>query len=140
MKNVANKIQALQENYKANEAGLSLREYVESEADSDPNFFRWLFSEELEQDFDSSLTAEQKEEYQKFLNELPNDIDVINQNPFGNIEGGVILKVIGADSESAATSAVEEYLRDNDKEEEVGYDASVSEEEGVFFVRLVDFN
>ncbi len=68
-----NAIKALEENYadyrRNGEPGdtTTLREYVESQADSDPGFFRWLFNDDNIEDFGTSLTEEQKEEYQKFL-------------------------------------------------------------------------
>lgn len=71
------KLQQLKENYIASEGGkeeerqLTLREYVEIESENDPNFFRWFFDEELDEDFDSSLTDEQKEEFKEFLSTLP---------------------------------------------------------------------
>jgi hypothetical protein len=48
----------------------TLRTYVEHEATSNPGFFRWLFD-----DFDitlwgTSLTKEQKEEYETWLHDL----------------------------------------------------------------------
>lgn len=61
--------QALRENYNMYcESQTSFREYVECQSQSDPNFFRWLFSEEFDNDFDSDLTDEHKEAFQKFLN------------------------------------------------------------------------
>ena len=73
MKNQEIKIQSIKENYNSNEyakSNMDFRGYIEQEAENDPNFFRWLFSEELEEDFDSSLNDEQREEYSKFLNEV----------------------------------------------------------------------
>ena len=66
MKNLENKIQVLNENRN----DVVLREYVETSAKSDPNFFRWLFGEEFDNDFDSSMTEEQKEEYRKWVENL----------------------------------------------------------------------
>lgn len=34
----------------------TLREYVEAQADSDPGFFRWLFSNDDIEDFGANLT------------------------------------------------------------------------------------
>lgn len=63
------KIQQLIENYESanNPADISFKEYVERESGNDPNFFRFLFEEELENDFDSSLTEGQREEFEEFL-------------------------------------------------------------------------
>lgn len=48
----------------------TLREYVEAQADSDPAFFGWLFSDDDIKDFGTNLTDDQKEEYKNFLDEL----------------------------------------------------------------------
>jgi succinate dehydrogenase flavin-adding protein (antitoxin of CptAB toxin-antitoxin module) len=66
MKNLENQLQILNENRGETE----LREYVEMSAQSDPNFFRWLFGEDFDNDFDSSMTSEQKEEYNNWLETL----------------------------------------------------------------------
>ena len=79
MKNLETKLQILNERLSeanqgledsANSNGYTLKEYIESEADSDPNFFRFLFSEDFDNDFDLSLTDNQREEYNEFLNSL----------------------------------------------------------------------
>lgn len=49
---------------------ITLREYVERQAESDPNFFRWLFDDGELGDFDYGLSDEQREEYREFLEEL----------------------------------------------------------------------
>ena len=65
------KKQILIENYnQADNGSMTLKEYAEREADNDPNFFRWLFGYNLEQDFDLSMSEDEKREYQDFLNEL----------------------------------------------------------------------
>lgn len=66
MKNLDNKIQILNEN----RGEVSLYEYVTAESQSDPNFFRFLFSEEFEQDFDSSLSVDQKSEFENWVLQL----------------------------------------------------------------------
>lgn len=77
-KNTINKeyaLQVLQENYADylrngdHNDITTLREYVETQAESDPGYFRWLFNNDDLDDF-ADLTDEQKEEYQNFLNEL----------------------------------------------------------------------
>ena len=65
MQNLENKIQVLTENAKA--ANLTIREFVEIEKDNDPNFFRWLFDEDFENDFDANLSEDQKEEFENFF-------------------------------------------------------------------------
>lgn len=50
--------------------GLTFREYVEREAENDPNFFRWLFDDGNLGDFDHGLSEEQVEEYNEFIEEL----------------------------------------------------------------------
>lgn len=76
-----NAVQILEENLEsanehlensANDQGLeytpyTLKDFTESEAENDPNFFRWLFDYPFTNDFDCDLTDEQKAEYQKFL-------------------------------------------------------------------------
>lgn len=47
----------------------TLREYVETQAETDPGYFRWLFNNDDLDDF-ADLTDEQVEEYQSFLDEL----------------------------------------------------------------------
>lgn len=48
----------------------TFREYVERSSQSDLNFFRWLFSEEFDDDFDMSLTDEHRKAFEDFLNSL----------------------------------------------------------------------
>ena len=64
------KIQILKENFKNDESGITMKEYVEHCANSDPNFFRWLFDKEFDNDFSSSLNEEERESYSSFINEL----------------------------------------------------------------------
>ena len=47
----------------------TLREYVETQAESDPGYFRWLFNNDDLDDY-ADLTDEQLEEYKNFLDEL----------------------------------------------------------------------
>lgn len=62
----SNAVQILEENFQQHEGNISLSEWVECEAESDPNFFRFIFDEDLEQDFDRSLSDSQKEEFERF--------------------------------------------------------------------------
>jgi len=66
MKNLENKIKSLNEN----RGEISLYEYVYAESQSDPNFFRWLFDEEFDNDFDSSLSDDQTAEFNTWLEEI----------------------------------------------------------------------
>lgn len=66
MKNLDSKIQVLNEN----KGELSIYEYVVATSESDPNFYRWLFDQEFDDDFDSSLSDEQNEEYEAWVLEL----------------------------------------------------------------------
>ncbi len=66
IKNLENKLQILNEN----RSDLELKEYIEVSAESDPGFFRWLFDAELENDFDMSLTDEQREVYDELIKSL----------------------------------------------------------------------
>jgi len=47
-----------------------LKDYVQMLAADDPQFFRWLFGIDFENDFDLSLTDEQRQQYQDWLNTL----------------------------------------------------------------------
>lgn len=68
----SSKIEVLRESYEqqVNTHEISFRDYIELEAQSGSNFFRFLFDEDFEQDFDTSLTDEHREEYERFLNKL----------------------------------------------------------------------
>lgn len=48
----------------------SFKDYVELCSQSDPNFFSWLFDEELGSDFDTDLTEEHRESFSDFLKSL----------------------------------------------------------------------
>ena len=48
----------------------TLKSYIENEAKANPNFFRWLFDDYDITYFGTSLTKEQKEEYQAWLHDL----------------------------------------------------------------------
>ena len=60
----------LAENYKQSDSEMSFAEYVIRESENDPNFFRFLFDETFDSDFDLSLTDEQKQEFNDFVNSL----------------------------------------------------------------------
>ena len=64
------KLQQLEENYRASESEMSFREYVEAESNNDPNFFAWLFDEAFEEDFDMSLSDDQRVEFVEFMSNL----------------------------------------------------------------------
>lgn len=49
---------------------ISLRKFVEMEAESNPDFFRWLFGENFDQDYDFSLSKIQKHEFEKWKETL----------------------------------------------------------------------
>ena len=72
MKTIAirsNAEQILNENFK--NSGLStLREYVETSAENDPNFFRFLFNEDFDNDFSASLTEDHKQLYNSFIESI----------------------------------------------------------------------
>lgn len=65
----SNALQILQETFEETE-GTSLKQYVIDSSKADPNFFRWLFNEDLENDFDSSLTDAHKSEFDNFISEI----------------------------------------------------------------------
>ena len=64
------KLQQLDSNYRASESEISFKEYVEQESINDPNFFAWLFDEAFEEDFDKSLSDDQKVEFAEFMSNL----------------------------------------------------------------------
>ena len=70
----SNAEQILRENYKGVEdkEDISLKEWVENESVNDPNFYYWLFpdAENLDGDFGSGITDEQKEEFDNFMKSL----------------------------------------------------------------------
>lgn len=74
------------ENYESanNPADISFKEYVERESQNDPNFFRFLF----EDDFDFSLTDEQREEFEEFLEKEVITYDVVFNDDTSSNEKG----------------------------------------------------
>lgn len=66
--------QTLRENYESciDAETTTFREYVEMCADQDPNFFRWLFNEDFNNDFSSFVTDEHIELYNDFIKSLSN--------------------------------------------------------------------
>jgi hypothetical protein len=66
MKNLEQKIQILNQD----RGDLPLREHVWLLESFDPQFFRWLFEEDFDNDFDISLTDEQRQEYLNWFNTL----------------------------------------------------------------------
>lgn len=72
MKTIAirpNAMQILEENFEESSFE-TLREYVETAAKNDPNFFRFLFNEDFDSDFDSDLTKEHRSIYNEFIKSL----------------------------------------------------------------------
>ncbi len=70
MRNKDNKIQVLSENYNTavkDGETCEFAEWVKMEAQSDPNFYRWLFDDDSLQDFSA---GEYEEEFNDFCNEL----------------------------------------------------------------------
>lgn len=80
----AHKTQVLNENYRNYIGGeLSIEqeldsekmgfvEWVQNESENDPQFFRWFFDAELDQDFDSSLSEEQREIWADYISLITN--------------------------------------------------------------------
>ena len=65
-------LQAIRENYYCNNnmKEISFKDYLENEAEHDPNFFYELFeNEDYEQKWDSVLSEEDREEWEDLLNE-----------------------------------------------------------------------
>ena len=70
---LSNAKEILQENFtRGGVTGITLREYVELEAGSDPSIFYWLFpgSVNLTGDFGRGLSDSEQQEYHNFLNTL----------------------------------------------------------------------
>jgi hypothetical protein len=74
MENFEDKIYVLNEKREnlrgENDGQISLKRYVKLESQTDPGFFRWLFDYNFEEDFDQSLTAEQKKVFEQWLDSL----------------------------------------------------------------------
>ena len=67
------KLQQLEESYRQGGEGnscITFKEWVEQESENDPHFFAWLFDAELDDDFDTSLSDEQREEFKEFMSNL----------------------------------------------------------------------
>lgn len=62
----------LEENYKQSNSDMTFAEYVQCESENDPHFFRFLFDEAFDSDFDLSISDEQKAEFNDFLDSLRN--------------------------------------------------------------------
>lgn len=65
-------LQVLEENFKnyqknGDDTTTTLCQYIEGCAESEPNFYRWLFKDDEINDFGDNLTDEQREEYNDFL-------------------------------------------------------------------------
>ena len=62
----------LRENFEMyhQESGYSISEYAKLEAESDPNFYRWIFNESDISDFGSDLSDEEKEIATNFIEQL----------------------------------------------------------------------
>ena len=70
--NKAYALQVLKENYNnykqnGDDTATTLRQYIEGCAESEPNFYRWLFKDDEISDFGDNLTDEQRDEYNDFL-------------------------------------------------------------------------
>ena len=55
------------------ECEMLLKDYVERESESDPDFFRWLFNDGDISDFGTNLDDKQREEYAEFLDGLEDE-------------------------------------------------------------------
>lgn len=62
-------LQILQEKYAEMEEDMTFREFVEQQADIDPNFYRTLFTESSDAD-KSSLSERQLQAYKDFLDSI----------------------------------------------------------------------
>ena len=70
-----NKKKQLFENYSHKYNLENYPDWVKNQSEEDPNFFRWLFDEDFENDYDMSLDDEQKEEFKEFLDDLIANFD-----------------------------------------------------------------
>lgn len=63
---------AIKENYNQYEGKneMSFKDYVIRESENDPRFFAFLFDKEFDADFDFSLSDEQKQEFNEYINTL----------------------------------------------------------------------
>lgn len=67
----ANIENALRENFAAlNDSTMSFAEYVKLESENNPNFFRFFFNEEFENDFDIDISDDQRKEFDCFLKSI----------------------------------------------------------------------
>lgn len=73
MKNLETKIKILNEN----RGNMSLYDYICSQEENDPNFYRWIFDEDFAEDFDNSLSNDQIIEYIKFKEAQKLTYDVV---------------------------------------------------------------
>lgn len=65
----ANAKQILEENFRAfNDLNMSLREYIEREAEFDPTFFNWLF-EDCEND-NTTVFNQHESEWKEFIENI----------------------------------------------------------------------
>ncbi len=63
-----NALQMLQDKYADIEEDITFREFVEEQADTDPNFYKTLFKDNL--DSNASLTEKQIQAYKDFLDSI----------------------------------------------------------------------
>ncbi|PXV61988.1 hypothetical protein CLV62_12331 [Dysgonomonas alginatilytica] len=65
-----NALQILRDKYTEIEDDITFREFVELQADKDPNFYRNLFDESSENDTATPLTERQIQAYKDFLDSI----------------------------------------------------------------------
>lgn len=65
-----NALQILREKYTEIEDDITFREFVEQQADKDPNFYRILFDDNSDNGTTSPLTERQIEAYKDFLDSI----------------------------------------------------------------------
>lgn len=70
MKNVQIVEKTLKSNFLSNPGGMCFKQYVVYASELDPDFFRWLFDEKFEKDFDISLTGKQTKSFMDWLETL----------------------------------------------------------------------
>ncbi|MBU2527567.1 MAG: hypothetical protein KKC03_13300 [Bacteroidetes bacterium] len=67
------KLQILQESFRnstTTEGFKGFVDFVEAQAEYDPCFYRWFFDKDLKEDFDTSLTDDQRHSFDDFIQSL----------------------------------------------------------------------
>lgn len=76
---------------------MTFAEYVETSAENDPRFFKFLFdnAENIEHDFDISLTDEQRAEYEEYLSSLKAEEQPEKKSALLTLNGNILIEQDG---------------------------------------------